>query len=86
MFKIRAIVFDSNVFGKSAQPNVKTIEQWAEACGWHDAELWISEIVAQHAIEEHDTLINSRVLPAGSMSSGQRRLGPSCGRYVCARA
>ncbi|MDX3003490.1 hypothetical protein PWY87_17520 [Kribbella solani] len=61
MFKIRAIVFDSNVFGKSAQPNVKTIEQWAEACGWHDAELWISEIVvhelAQHAIEEHDRFI-----------------------------
>lgn len=56
--QIRAIVLDSNVFGKSALPNVKTIAQWADACAQHDAELWISEIVvhelAQHAVEAHE--------------------------------
>lgn len=54
---IRALVLDSNVFGKNALPNVKTITQWADACAQHDAELWIAEIVAhelaQHAVETH---------------------------------
>lgn len=54
---IRAIVLDSNVFGKRAWPNVKAIAQWAEACARHDAELWIPEVVvyelAQHAVEAH---------------------------------
>ncbi|MFS0885458.1 hypothetical protein [Aeromicrobium sp. 179-A 4D2 NHS] len=58
MPQIRAIVLDSNVFGKSALPNAKTISQWAEACWQHDAELWISEVVvhelAQHAVEAHE--------------------------------
>lgn len=59
MPQISAIVFDSNVFGKRALPNAKTIEQWAEACAQHKAELWISEIVvhelAQHAVEAHES-------------------------------
>ena len=56
--QIRAIVFDSNVFGAQALPNVKTIELWAQACVEHDAELWIPDVVAyelaQHAMEAHE--------------------------------
>ncbi|WP_185996086.1 hypothetical protein [Nocardioides campestrisoli] len=63
MPQIRAIVLDSNVFGRSAQPNVKTIEQWVDACSQHEAELWLSEIVvhelAQHAVEAHEKAMNA---------------------------
>ncbi|MCY1141530.1 hypothetical protein OWR29_26330 [Actinoplanes sp. Pm04-4] len=44
--QIRAIVFDANVFGGSVEPNIATIVNWSEACGRHDAELWIPEVVA----------------------------------------
>ena len=43
---VRAIVFDANVFGRSVEPNIRTIESWAKACAEHDAELWIPEVVA----------------------------------------
>lgn len=60
---IRAIAFDSNVFGKNALPNVKTIRQWVNACAQHDADVLISEIVvhelAQHAVEVHDAFRNT---------------------------
>jgi hypothetical protein len=63
MPKIRAIVFDSNVFGKNAQPNIKTIEQWADACEQHEAQLWIAEIVvhelAQHVVEAHEEFMTA---------------------------
>jgi hypothetical protein len=55
--EISAIVFDSNVFGRQALPNVKTIRLWAQACTRNNAELWIPEVVAyelaQHAVEAH---------------------------------
>jgi hypothetical protein len=79
MPRIRAIVFDSNVFGKNAQPNIKTIEQWADACEQHEAELWISEVVihelAQHAIEAHEEFIaayeaHRRALARWGMDAG----------------
>ncbi|MFF0097696.1 hypothetical protein ACFYO8_00050 [Micromonospora sp. NPDC005257] len=44
--QIQAIVFDANVFGGNVEPNMTTIENWAEACERHDAELWIPEVVA----------------------------------------
>ncbi|GAA1683783.1 hypothetical protein GCM10010977_31710 [Citricoccus zhacaiensis] len=63
MPQIRAIVFDSNVFGKDALPNAKTISQWAAACSRHGAELWMSEIVvyelAQHAADKREKFIKS---------------------------
>lgn len=43
---IRALVFDANVFGKSVEPNVQTIERWAAACRNNGAELWIPDVVA----------------------------------------
>jgi predicted nucleic acid-binding protein len=62
MPQIRAIVLDSNVFGKSALPNVKLIEQWAEACAQHDAELWMPVVVvyelSQHAVEVHEEFLH----------------------------
>ena len=84
MPQIRAIVLDSNVFGKAALPNVKTIEQWADACAQHDAELWMSDVVlyelAEHAVEAHEefrhkydthgrTVAKWGVAPDGPMSS-----------------
>ena len=58
MHDIRAIIFDSNVFGRQALPNITTIRLWAGACAAHDADLWIPEVVAyelaQHVVEAHD--------------------------------
>lgn len=45
-FRVKALVFDTNVFGKSVEPRLTTIEQWADACERHDAELWIPHLVA----------------------------------------
>lgn len=57
MPEIRAIVFDSNVFGRHALPNIRTIRLWARACAKNNAELWIPEVVAyelaQHVDEAH---------------------------------
>jgi hypothetical protein len=55
---IRAIVFDTNVFGAEATPNVEILERWANACAEHDAELWIPEIVALEWAEH--VLANAR--------------------------
>lgn len=49
--QVRAIVFDANVFGHSVEPNVQTIETWADACARHDAELWIPEVVVWELAE-----------------------------------
>lgn len=48
---IKAIVFDTNVFGRAVEPNVDLIERWAEACERNDAELWIPEPVALELAE-----------------------------------
>jgi hypothetical protein len=78
---IRAIVFDSNVFGRQALPNVTTIRLWAQACAAHDAELWIPEVVAcelaQHVVEEHEAYrdqhdAHRQRLAAWGQSSGER--------------
>jgi hypothetical protein len=50
--RVRAIVFDTNVFGKGALPKVETIENWARVCSDHDAELWIPRVVA-YELAEH---------------------------------
>lgn len=59
---VMAIVFDANVFGRNAEPNLDTIARWAGACLEHDAELWIPEIVvdelAQHAVETSNTFLS----------------------------
>lgn len=45
MAPIRAIVFDTNVFGKAKDVNTALIRRWAQACGRHDAQLWLPEVV-----------------------------------------
>ena len=76
MSEIRAIVFDSNVFGQHALPNVETVRLWAQACAAHDAELWIPEVVAyelaQHVIEAHRAF--------GEQHAAHRRRLEACGQ------
>jgi hypothetical protein len=54
--KPKAVVFDTNVFGHG-QLDISRLEQWADACALHDAELWIPEVVAwelaEHAVSEY---------------------------------
>jgi len=55
--KPKAVVFDTNVFGHG-QLDISRLEQWADACALHDAELWIPEVVAWE-LAEHAVLAAS---------------------------
>lgn len=72
---IKAIVFDSNVFGQSVQPNVDTIQSWADACGRHDAELWLPEPVALELAERVIAACDDFRSAATSHNEARRKWG-----------
>lgn len=80
MPEVRAIVFDSNVFGRDALPNVETIRLWAQACATNGAELWIAEIVAyelaQHVVEENERFVESYGAHQRSLARWGQRANP----------
>jgi hypothetical protein len=59
---IRYLVFDANVFGRDALPNIRLIERYAEACRRRDVALLIPESVvwelAEHAMAQSDEVLD----------------------------
>jgi len=51
MSATRAIVFDTNVFGRSKDVDFSLIQTWASACRRNGAELWIPEVVLWELVE-----------------------------------
>lgn len=68
---VRAIVFDTNVFGRLVQPDVRTIGSWVEACEFNGAELWIPELVALELAQR--CVSASRVLADAVAEHNKRR-------------
>jgi len=72
---IKAIVFDTNVFGKSVEPNSKLIAAWAEVCDRHDAELWIPEPVALELAERVTKASRDHIEMVNSYNARRRKWG-----------
>lgn len=72
---VKAIVFDANVFGKSVEPNVGVISDWAGACTRHGAELWIPEVVAWEMAERVVTSVREFEDMCNQHNARRRRWG-----------
>ena len=72
---IKAIVLDSNAFGRAVEPNVETIESWANACTNHSAELWIPQVVALELSQRVVASSNEFARKAKDHNTSRRRWG-----------